>query len=319
MENMHQPPSWYTTTQYLKFKIDKLSQAAEALITQIPTGSINWPADRQQVLALLEEMTQLDLLYLGLQNTLQEEAAWEQSPEYQTRWPWPRTDELLQIRTRETLAQEANHLESQKRQIEAWVTRQESLEEQRRRQMDHIGPFQLGPPALRQVQREPQHHRLMPDNPQPTRPVAQLQPARRAVQPRPARPAAQPQPHPRQRLPRLAPKPVVQPQPPQGHQQVQPHLPQGHQQVRQQQHRQQQSAALVRPAPLMALQRQAHPQQPHPQQPQSEQGQHRRVSPLTQFLIDCGAIPADSPLIKPENSPEIKKESPSPVKPQPRD
>ncbi|KAK4653875.1 hypothetical protein QC762_511113 [Podospora pseudocomata] len=308
MENIHQPPSWYTTTQYLKFKIDKLSQAAEALITQIPTGSINWPADRQQVLALLEEMSQLDLLYLGLQNTLQEEAAWEQSPEYQPRWPWPRTDELLQIRTRETLAQEANHLESQKRQIDAWVTRQESLEEQRRRQMDHIGPFQLGPPALRQVQREPQHHRLMPDNPQPTRPVAQPQPARRAVQPKPARPAAQPQSQPRQRLPRLAPKPVVQ-----------PHLPQGHQQVRQQQHRQQQPAAPVRPAPLMALHRQAPPQQPPPQQPQPEQGQHRRVSSLTQFLIDCGAIPADSPLIKPENSPEIKKESPSQVKPQPRD
>ncbi|KAK4171500.1 hypothetical protein QBC36DRAFT_305239 [Triangularia setosa] len=194
---MNQPPSWYTTTQYLRYKIPKLSQTAETLIARIMAGSLDWQLNGREVRVLLADIADIDVILLGLETTIQREELLQLDPGYQKPFPWPRVDDPQQVRSREELSQEAKHLESQHLQIKTWVTRQESLEKQRRR-------------------------------------LAEQQQAR----------------HP------------------------QPELPLFYQQPRQDQQQVQQLLL----APEIVLQNQLQPQQ-------------RRISPITQLLVDCGALP----------------------------
>ncbi|KAK0665945.1 hypothetical protein QBC41DRAFT_231677 [Cercophora samala] len=327
--NIPPPPRWYTTTQYLRFKIPQLSEVAEPLITRMLTGSIDYHRDAHELRVWLGEMVQVVSLHLGLQASLEAERAWEQSPHFYPRYPWPTTDEPLQIRAREQLEQEVKHLDSQHRQIMAWVIRQQAIEEDRQRDpLEGFVPMEFPPDGviqdlIQQLEHEEGQRRDGPSlaDPQPAHPPQDGQLPRMAEPQLPVMEVPQPPPdqHQRPELRRLAPKPVVQQQPHQNQQQVyQPQILQSrahhedaqipYQQLHQQPHPQFHQAPHEqphqRPVPQILGQEPTQPQQSQPQQ-----RQQRRVSPLTQFLIDCGALPPQSPEMKQE-SPESKKEEP---------
>ncbi|KAK4203144.1 hypothetical protein QBC40DRAFT_251361 [Triangularia verruculosa] len=285
----HPPPGWYTTTQYIKFKVAMLHKTAEDLVAGIMSEVLDWQSNGREVQAYLQDMIELDDMVLGFIQALEREIQREDAPGYEQPFPWPKASDALQLAARAEVFSDLEQLDTRRRLIQAWAVKMKSAlihADQLRRirnmqilQRQHLAAQQ----ALHGFVQQP-----LPDAQQ----QAPLQQA-----PAPAAPQQQPQAQ--QEYHQLLPAPQLVPQ----------HQRQGARQPQQQQApmRPPQAAPQYAQQPVQQHFLEANPQARSPvllngHYPiaQPSQHQHRDISPLTQFLIDCGALPDPNEGIKKE-------------------